>query len=384
MFKPASRTLAMSAWKAGSVARTDARVAKIRHEGFEVVEPGFERCVLVAVELHEEKGVGFADQHAVDRGAIDRYGAAEVDHGAVHQLHRLGVEGHDMLRGLHSGAEGGELADAEDLTRLDRVQGELDGGGEREGAFGADEQAGEIFPIGGAGGRGQHIDVVPADSTELTGEARGDFVSVFRTEVAEAFDQVENRQRNVRADIMRDRPEAMTGAIGQDGLDCAHVVSHQAVADGLGATGVVAGHTADSATRVRRGIDREKQPMGLQDRIEVREHEARLDQGGACLRVDVENVAKVFGAVDNDGAVDGLAALTGAAAARQHGNTGFAGDGKRGGDIVDGFGHDHADGFDLVNRGVGGIAAAVGRTEQDLPGDFALEHAGDGRIAWGG
>ena len=77
-------------------------------------------------------------------GAIDGNAAPQLDHRAIDQLHRLGVECHQMLRRLHRRAEGGELADADHLARADRVQEKLDRGRERERPFRAHQQPREI------------------------------------------------------------------------------------------------------------------------------------------------------------------------------------------------------------------------------------------------
>ena len=71
--------------------------------------------------------------------------------------------------------------------------------------------------------------------------------------------------------------------------------------------------------------------------VELAEHDARLDQRGARRGIDVQDAAQVLRAIDDQRAVDGLAALAGAAAARQHGNALLARDGQRGGDVVDAF-----------------------------------------------
>src|SRR5208337_4694606 len=71
----------------------------------------------------------------------------------------------------------------------------------------------------------------------------------------------------------------------------------------------------------------------------------------------------------------------GAAAARQHGDTFLARDRQRGGDVADFLRHDHAERLDLIDRRVGGVAAAVGSAEQHLAADFASEALGETGIA---
>ena len=50
--------------------------------------------------------------------------------------------------------------------------------------------------------------------------------------------------------------------------------------------------------------------------VEVVEHDARLDHAGAVLDVERDDAVQMFGKVDDDAVIDGLAALRGAAAAR--------------------------------------------------------------------
>ena len=149
MLRPASRTAAMSAWNAG-IARAHHRagIAEIAHQLFELVQLRRERRVVVAVELDDQQRVRLADQHPVDGGAEDRNAAAEVDHGAIDQFHRLGVELHDVLRRLHRAAEGRELADAQHLARLDRMQRQFDRGGEGERALRSHQQPRQVLLAG--------------------------------------------------------------------------------------------------------------------------------------------------------------------------------------------------------------------------------------------
>ncbi len=79
----------------------------------------------------------------------------------------------------------------------------------------------------------------------------------------------------------------------------------------------------------------------------------------------------MFGKVDDDAVVDGLAALRGAAAARRDDQPVVAGDGERAQRLVHGPRDYDPGGHDLVERGVGRIAAAVGAIEEDVAGNFA-------------
>ena len=69
--------------------------------------------------------------------------------------------------------------------------------------------------------------------------------------------------------------------------------------------------------------------------------------------------------------VDGLAALRGPAAARGDDQALVPGDGKRPQRLVHGPGNHHAQGQDLVERGVGRVAAAVEGVEEDVARNLA-------------
>ena len=359
-----------------------AGMAEIAHQFVKFCQLRGERCVVVAVELDDQQRVGFADQHAVDGGAEDRDAAAEIDHGAIDQFDRLGIELHDVLRRLHRAAECRELADAQQLARLDRMQREFDRGGEGEGAFRSDQQPRQVVLTGEPRDGRQHVDVVAADAAKLRGKPRGDFLGFRRAQRAQPLDQIGDAAGHVGAEIVRQQAELVPRAVRQDRIDRAHVVRHQPVADRLRAAGVVAGHAADRAARMRRGIDREEQPVLPQRGIQMAQHEARFDQRRAGVGIDMQDAAQVFGAVDHQRAVHRLAALAGAAAARQHGHAFLARDRQGRRDVVDLLRHDHADRLDLIDRRVGGVTAAVGAAEQHLAADFAPQPVGQAGIAW--
>ena len=214
--------------------------------------------------------------------------------------------------------------------------------------------------------RRQRIDVVPSNPAQHFRKPGGD----LRRQILPKRLQ----PRHQLADDLRRRcalsgpigAEAEARAVRQNRVDGRDIVSHQTVTDRLAAAGIVARHAADGAARVRRGIDRKEQAVRFERCVEMPKHDARLDHGAAPLGVDLEHVAKIFRAVDDQRPIDCLAALTGAAATRQDRNAALARDGDSGGDILDRARHENADRLDLVNGRVGRIAAAVGAREQHL------------------
>ena len=111
--------------------------------------------------------------------------------------------------------------------------------------------------------------------------------------------------------------------------------------------------------------------MLAQRRVQMAQHQPGFHQCRARLRIDVQDAAQMLRAVDHQRAVHRLAALAGAAAARQHRDALLARDRQRRGDVADLLRHDHAERFDLIDRRIGGIAAAVGAAEQYLAADLA-------------
>ena len=206
MLSPASRTAAMSAWKRGIGGAHDrAGIARDRPSALSS-SASFASSGASSWPWNStiSRLSGSPISMRVDRGAVDRDGAAEVDHGAVDQFHRLGIERHDVARRLHGAAEGGELADAQHLARLDRLQLQLERGGEGQRALRADQQPRQVVPPGGARGRGQRVDVVAADAAKLAREAGGDLVRLRGAQRAQALDQVGDaapacRRRGCRA-----------------------------------------------------------------------------------------------------------------------------------------------------------------------------------------
>ncbi len=165
-------------------------------------------------------------------------------------------------------------------------------------------------------------------------------------------------------------------AVGEDGVDGQHVVGHDPVAQRAAAGAVVAGHAADGGAARRRGIDGEMQAVRLEELVQVVEHDARLDGDGPVLGRELEDRVEILGGVDDQGLADGLAVLRRAAAAGQDRDFRFVADGDDPPEVVLGSGDGHTDGFDLVGRGIGAVAAAREGIEQDFARDLAPQPGG--------
>ena len=126
--------------------------AEVAHQLDEPREPGEEGVAVLARELHQKQGIGRASHEPLDGGAERVDVARELDEGAVDQLHRARVEGHDVLGGGHRLVKRGEVAHAEHAMGRNRLQVEHDLGEEPQRALGADEQMGHVVTADRAAG----------------------------------------------------------------------------------------------------------------------------------------------------------------------------------------------------------------------------------------
>ena len=103
--------------------------------------------------------------------------------------------------------------------------------------------------------------------------------------------------------------------------------------------------------------------------VEGVEDYAGLDTGPTFVGIDLDEGVHVLGEVEDNGVVDGLTGEAGAAAAGEDGDAGAAGDVDGGEDVVLVAGDDDADGFHLVDAGVG----AVEDLREGVEADFAFD-----------
>ncbi len=358
--------------------------AEIGHHRVQLGEFGEKERVLVAVELDDQQRTGFADEHAVNRGAIDRNRPAKVDHGPVHQFDGVRVEPDKMPRRFHGPPERRKLADAENLARLDRRQLQFQRGGKGKRAFRSHQQPGHVPAAGCPRGRRQCVDVIAADTAQLARKPGGDFLGFGGAQPVQALHEINDAGRHVAAGIVGHRAKTVPRAVCQDGIDGHHIVGHQAIADRLRAAGIVARHTTDGAAGMRARIDREEQTKRAQGGVQVAQYQPRLDQCGAGLRVHRNQATQIFAAIDHQRVIDRLPTLAGAAATRQRRHAFLPADCQRRGHVVDVAWHDDAHRHHLVDRSVGGIAAAVGAGEQNFCPRLASQTIGESGAGEGG
>ncbi len=147
-----------------------ARQAELAHQGDQILQAAQRSVARLADEFDEQDRFGLADQRAVDDGAERGITAREVDHRAIDELDRGGLEADQMPRALHRLVQGREIDDAERPMRRQRreLQRELARPGER--AFAAHEEMRIVHAaIGGIRPlalRAADVEVVAADAAQ--------------------------------------------------------------------------------------------------------------------------------------------------------------------------------------------------------------------------
>ena len=290
----------------------------------------------------------------VEAGVVARVPQDEV----VHHLHGGGtVPEHQRCRAERV-QQIVELRRQQRLCPGQRHQAHRGFDHEAQGAFGADDDAGEIH---GLRGIDEGVEVVAADASQELGEATVDLARV-------RLGQRGNRPVRVTLDAAcvagdgqigrAQRTEMRHTGIGQHHVQIADVIDGLAVDDRAGAARVVRDHPADGGAAGRRHVGREAEVMWLERGVEVVEHHAGLHAGGARLRIDREDAVEVLRGVEHQPGADRLAGLRGAAAARRQRNAVAGRHRHRLHDIVRGARDDDPARLDLIDAGVGRIQRA--------------------------
>ena len=95
--------------------------------------------------------------------------------------------------------------------------------------------------------------------------------------------------------------------------------------------------------------------------VQVVQHQSGFDHGCTFIRVDGQNVAHVLGMVNDQARAHGLPALAGTTSPRHDGHSQIAANLQRQRHVGTAARHKYPDRHGLVDGGVGGVAAAVGR-----------------------
>ena len=174
MLRQASRTSQTCRCRAGSTTSTTAsgKPWSAMHWSSRLRSP-LERVEVLAGELDEQQAVRLAPRDVGERAPEERDVGAEHQHVVVDELDRDRPERHDMPRRLHRGAEGREVAHAHDAMRRQGRELQRHLGRERERAFRADEEMGEVRHR-----REQRVEIVAADPALHLRETRLDLVAL--------------------------------------------------------------------------------------------------------------------------------------------------------------------------------------------------------------
>ena len=263
------------------------------------------------------------------------------------------------------------MADAQHLVADHRPQLQFDLGGEGKRPLRAHQQMRHV--VGGVA-RHQRIEIVAADAALHFRKFLGDFGRFPFAESQHVGKQIEAVVARIQpGEIARHLTEMKHRAVGKGCVHRQRVIAHGAVAQRAAAAGIVAGHAADGGARRGGDIDRKPQAMFSELPVEVIQHDSRLDHAASIFDVERDDAVQVLGEIDDDAVIDGLAALRRAAAARRDDPAVVPGDAERSQGFVDGARHHHARRHDLVERRVGGIAAAVEPVEENLAGNLARQ-----------
>ena len=341
--------------------------AEIGHQFAELLQLLQVVGLILLGEFDDQQRIGIAAHGGIDHRPEHRNVAAERDHGAVDQFDRDRPQLYQMLGRIHRLVKAAEMADAEHLVADHRPQLQFDLGGEGQRAFGADQQMRHVVR---RVARHQRIEIVAADAALHFWKSFGDLGRLALAEIEHVAKQRKPALRGIHPrQIARHLAEMQERAVGQRRIHRQRVVAHGAVAQRTAAAGIVAGHAADGGARGGGDVDRKPQPVLFELPVEVVEHDAGLDHAGAVCDVERDDAVQVLGEIDDDALIDRLAALRGAAAARGDDPALVAGDRERPQRLVHGPGHHDAKRHDLVERGVGRVAAAVEGVEENIARD---------------
>jgi hypothetical protein len=266
-------------------------------------------------------GLDHQQRAGAGRQVVRRAGRADgVDGALVHEFERTGQNGlvHDAADRVERGAVAGEAhAQGGDGFRRGQ-QLERGFGDEREGAAGADQQAGQV---------------VAGDA--LGGAAAG-------------------------ADF---------AAVAGDGAQPQHVVAGDAVFDGTRAGGVHREVAADAAVGVAAGVGRVEQAGAARDAVDFLGDHAGLDDDEAVGGIEFEHAPHAFEADDHAaGRGQGAADVAGAGAARGQRNAVLEGDAHERRHLVVRGGEQHGIGLDPARGFVAGVDRAGGGVVEDAIG----------------
>jgi hypothetical protein len=121
-------------------------------------------------------------------------------------------------------------------------------------------------------------------------------------------------------------------------------------------------------------------PCFLSCRVEVIQHDSRLDHAASIFDVERDDAVQVLREIDDDTVIDSLTALRRAAAAWRDDPAVLPDDAERPQRFVDGSRDHDPRWYDLIKRSVGRIPAAVEGIEEDVARNLAAQARGKGAV----
>ena len=167
----------------------------------------------------------------------------------------------------------------------------------------------------------ERIEVVAADAPQHLRKAALDLAGVTDAELAEWRDRRAprccRRPSRPRPRARSERPKMRQAAVRQHHALLEHVIDRLAVEDRSRAARVVGHHAADGGAAGRRHVRGEAQVVLAERRVQLVEHDARLDARPLLVGIDLEDPVQVLRGVEHDARSDRLAGLRRAAASRR-------------------------------------------------------------------
>ena len=311
---------------------------------------------LRSCKLHQQQRAGLALHKTLQLGLKLRDFKGEFEHRLIHQFHCVRPQFHKVLRGRHRVIEGGEVAHAQHLAVRDFLEVQFDFGGNREGAFRANQQMRQVQRRPDFGG--QHVKVVASHAALHFRKAALHLVGFPLSQFQQLAHQLLLLVRKAVGGAVWPLAKAHRLAVGKEALDGKDVVHHLAVADGARPATVVGGHAADGGAAAGGNVHRIKQAVRLEQRIQLIQHDSGLHHRPLLFHIHGNKLVEVLADINDEARPHRLAALRGARPAHRHRNSGIPCHLKGHPHVRHGFRHHDPHGHDLVDRGVRAVKAA--------------------------
>ena len=346
----------------------------------ERVETRRQFCPDLVVELHAQQGRGIAFDERPLQPFERRALAGVIEDEPIHHFDRRRPMGEDRRRRLERLEQVGELNRHDGLESRQRHQRDPGFDDDGEGAFGADRQLRHVERRGAVCGaaRDQRVQVVAADPPQHFRIPDLDLLHML-THGAPDLAITGTLQRIAGAALVElapvERPEMRERSVREHDVLLEHVVDRLAVEHRARPGRVVRHHAADGGATRRRDVGRKAEPVLAKRRVQLVQHDTRLDPRPAPGRIHLEHPVEVLRRIDDDAAADGLAGLRRTAASHRQGASMLCADRHGPHDVVARL-HDHdAERRDLVDARVGRIQRPRDPVEADFAFDRGLEIA---------